>query len=62
MKAGYSLAGTPMSSVSQSSISRDPSSVISYTVRCGRFPSRTVPVALMKPFFSSTSTTAYREP
>ena len=29
MNAGYSLAGTPMSSVSQSSISRAPSSVIS---------------------------------
>ena len=28
MKAGYSLAGTPMSSVIQSSISREPSSVI----------------------------------
>ncbi len=58
MKAGYSLVGTPMSSVIQSSISLLPSSVISYTVRWGRLPSRTVPVALMKPFFSSTSTTA----
>ena len=29
MKAGYSLPGVPMSSVSQSVISREPSSVIS---------------------------------
>ena len=54
----YSFTGTATSAVSQSTYSRVPASVIWYTVRSGRRPSRTVSRALIMPRFSRDSTTA----
>lgn len=51
-----------MRSLSQVVISKRPASVIRYTVRSGRCPSRTIAIGSIHPCPSKTLTTVYNEP
>jgi len=59
--AGYSADGSLASSHSHTSSSSRPASVIAYTVRSGRRPSRLTSTGSMKPRSASRATVSYTD-